>query len=189
MVELIDDVAPSRFSLGRERSSQNSSQTKESASDLGSFTSRIERFYSKYDPSKVDNAATVAAKYGQSRAGQDKLMEALVTKYGPEPPLPYEPAQGEEGNSSMAYAESESATSSAAEGARRRLEEIKKRLENNRITRAAEMKATRSENAAQADIHASELRASSMLRRAESKQTHDRIKSDVMAKMDMNSYN
>ena len=60
---------------------------------------RVRRMYEAYAPEKLDNVPMLLAKYG---GALDKLISALVEKYGPEPSA--------EAHDTMAIAEMESVT-------------------------------------------------------------------------------
>eukprot|EP00759_Apiculatamorpha_spiralis_P022309 PhF_6_TR26595/c0_g1_i2/m.38488 len=49
--------------------------------------SRLERFYTQYNPSKLDSMDKAMASY---EGREDEMFEALTKKYGPEPPAPAE---------------------------------------------------------------------------------------------------
>uniref|UniRef100_A0A7S3LI75 SUI1 domain-containing protein n=1 Tax=Aplanochytrium stocchinoi TaxID=215587 RepID=A0A7S3LI75_9STRA len=53
--------------------------------DEDSFKGRLVRFYTKYQPSKLDSVDNLVAKAGDSETQQENLFRMLVSKYGPEP--------------------------------------------------------------------------------------------------------
>lgn len=55
--------------------------------DQNSFKSRLIRYYSKYQPSKLSSVDNLVKKAGDSIQQQEQLFRMLVSKYGPEPDL------------------------------------------------------------------------------------------------------
>ena len=76
--------------------------------DPDGWTTRLTRFYALYNPEKVADVAKTLAKYA---GNEDKLFDALVSKYGPEPPPPRSAgAGGGDGGDGADAADNEDAT-------------------------------------------------------------------------------
>jgi hypothetical protein len=60
----------------------NNMSTSETATTID-WHERIKNFYLKYDPAKVNNIDHILLKF---KGDEETLMEALISKYGPEPP-------------------------------------------------------------------------------------------------------
>ena len=76
--------------------------------DDAEWTTRLTRFYALYNPEKVADVAKTLAKYA---GNEDKLFDALVSKYGPEPPPPRSAGAGDgDGGDGADAADNEDAT-------------------------------------------------------------------------------